>query len=532
METEALHFSDYLTILRRRKKQFLVPALMILIISLVIAFILPPSYRSTATVLIEQQEIPTDLVRSTVTSYAAERIQIIRQRVETRANLSRIIEKFDLFPAERQSGNLEDVIGRVRKSIEVEMVSADVLDARGRASQATIAFELSFSSDTPEVAHEVASELVDLYLQENIRMRTQKARVTSGFLAQEEERLARDVSDLEAKLARHKEKNVGLLPELMNLNLQQMERTERELEETERQIFNLEERKIYLESQLAQLEPYTGVSPAARLRELQTQYLSASALYASGHPDLVRMRRQIDLLKKEVGSVDETGDISQQLTEVRAQLAAAREKYSDDHPDVINLRKSAATLEKALTNAPASPRTDVSLKPDNPAYISIQTQLDAARLNLKAGQEKRARARARIAEYERRLVQMPRVEQQSLALQREYESALAGHREIKQKLTQAQVAEQLEMQEKAERFSVIEAPHLPGRPDKPNRPAIVFLGLVLSFGAGVGYASLVEYMDRTIRGSKSVSTLLGAMPLAVIPNIQAEPDPYQKRRSR
>ncbi|MCU7924752.1 MAG: lipopolysaccharide biosynthesis protein, partial [Candidatus Thiodiazotropha sp. (ex Dulcina madagascariensis)] len=73
MEEEYLGISDYLAILKRRKKQLVIPALVILIMSAGLAFGLPSVYRSEATILIEQQEIPSELVRSTVTSYAGER---------------------------------------------------------------------------------------------------------------------------------------------------------------------------------------------------------------------------------------------------------------------------------------------------------------------------------------------------------------------------------------------------------------------------------------------------------------------------
>ena len=132
-----------------------------------------------------------------------------------------------------------------------------------RSTKASIPFNVSFFADTPEVARSVAGELVSLYLNENLKKRGKKtAEVASGFLVQEQQRLAQHVPRLEAELAAHKERNVGRLPELMQLNLQQMERIERDLEETERQIFKAEERKIYLASKLAALEPTTGSSPA------------------------------------------------------------------------------------------------------------------------------------------------------------------------------------------------------------------------------------------------------------------------------
>ncbi len=533
METGALHLSDYLPVWRRRKVQVMVPAIVIFLVSVGLAFGIPPLYRSTATILIEQLEIPETLIGTTITDFANERIKTISWRIMTRDNLRQIVEKSDLYAEKRQTQEIDDVVEAMRENIEVETETPGKESRIARSTKASIPFNVSFFADTPEVARSVAGELVSLYLNENLKKRGKKtAEVASGFLVQEQQRLAQHVPRLEAELAAHKERNVGRLPELMRLNLQQMERIERDLEETERQIFKAEERKIYLESKLAELEPTTGSSPAARLRELQTQYLSASALYAPDHPDLVRMRREIELLKKGVGGVNERDAIIQQLTTTRAELEAAHQKYLANHPDIIRLTKSVETLTEALENTSEAPKTDVSVKPDNPAYISVETELNAVKLSLKAAQGKRRRTKARFADYERRLAEMPRVEQAGLALKREYDDTVKKHKEITKKLLELELAEELEWEQKGERYSLLESPELPRKPAKPNRPAIVLLGFVLSLGAGIAYASFVEYMDRTIRGSKSVSTLLGAPPLAVIPNIQAEPDPYQKRRSR
>jgi succinoglycan biosynthesis transport protein ExoP len=516
------HLSDYLAILRRRKKQVLRTAAVIFALSVVLAFAIPPVYRSEATILIEQQEVPHDLVASTVTGYANQRLQVIEQRVLTNANLIQIAQKFNLYPAkERSEANDRKIVGQMRKGMKVEAVTANVTDPRSGASQmATISFTLSYDAASPEEAQAVAAEMANLFLNENVRIRTQKAESASGFLGEEEERLRAHLADLEAKLAAYKERNTGRLPELMNLNMQQLERTQKELEDVERQIYNLEEHKLLLQGQLAQVEPYAGQnSPGGRLRTAQTEYLTAMAKYSPDHPDVVRARREVEALKKEAGIQDGRDTIEAEFKRVRAELAAAREKYVEDHPDVIRLKSSLARLETKLKAAPASEQVGFALKPDNPAYIALLTQLDTVNLNLKAAKEQRARAKEKAADYERRVVQTPKVEQEGLSLQREYDSASKKYREIKEGLMGAEVAVDLEKGQRGGRYSLLEPPQLPDSPRMPNRRAFILLGLVLGFGGGIGYASYAEYMDRTVRGSRGVLAVLKAPPLAVIPNI-------------
>lgn len=527
MEHSVTQLSDYFAILRRRKMQVFIPLTIILVIMVSLAFGLPPVYQSSATILIEQQEIPQELVRSTVNSYAEQRIQVISQRVMTRENLMNIIEKYDLFPEERQQGDINDAIADMSANIDIQMVSAEVTDPQSlKQGRATIAFTLLVDSEKPEDAQNIVTDLADLYLNENIRIRTEKAEVTSDFMSEEASRLSKEIAVLESRLAEYKERNVGRLPELMQMNLNLMERTDREIEENAQKIASLEENKKLLENQLLQIEPNTGDSPEGRLRKLQSDYLSSSASYAPDHPDLVRMRREIEILKKQTGIESDTAELDSQILKVRNELASLREKYSADHPDIVRLQKTLALLEGELKQkqSGALQIVDVEIKPDNPAFISAMNQLESIKLSLKAEKERQARLKEKYAEYEERLTQMPRVEQEGLTLKRDYDNAVQKFHEIKQKQLQAQVGEQLERESKGERFSLLDPPVLPTQPIKPNRRAILMLGTVLSVGGGIGYASILEFMDQTVRGAKAVTRLFNAPPLSMIPYINNSKD--------
>ena len=518
------HLSDYLEVLRRRRRQVLKVAGSVFGVALVLAIVLPPVYRATAKLLIEQ-EVPQDMVASTVSGYVNQRIKVIETRILTPQNLKKVAEKLDLYPEERKTDDPRAVGNRMRNNIKIETVSANVTDPRsGASSMATVSFNVSYDASSPEMAQRVAQELATLFIEENRTLRTAQAKRASGFLGEEEERLRLHIADLEAKLAQYKSKNQGRLPELMNMNMQMLDRTQRELEESDRQITMLEQRKMELQSQLALVEPHTGNSPGGRLRELQTEYMAAAARYSPEHPDVVRLERELDAMKKETGISTERSALETEYKRAQGDLAAAKEKYSNDHPDVVKQQRTVDALAAKLKRAAPS-SGGFAIKPDNPAYVTIQTQLDATELNLKAMHEQHDRAKQRLAEYEARVVETPRVEQEGLSLQRDYESATKKYREIKQNLMNAQLSVELEKEQRGERYSLLEAAELPDHPERPNRRAFILLGLVLGLGSGVGYASLAEYMDRTIRGPRSVVSVLRAAPLAVIPYIPNGIDP-------
>jgi succinoglycan biosynthesis transport protein ExoP len=534
MEEQTKELRDYLDAFRRRRTSILSVAAVIFVISVVAAVLWPPVYRSTATILIEEQEIPPDLIRSTITSYATQRIQTITQRVMTRANLMSIIEKYDLYHKKRKVETTEDILDRMRNDVKVDMINADVVDPRtGRPTPATIAFTLSFDGEGAEVAQKVANELTTLYLNENLKNRTEKASETYSFLNTEADKLHQHIGELETQLAAFKEKNAGRLPELTQLNMQLRERTERDLDDLESQTRSLDDRRFYLEGQLAQIDPMNSIidssgekvlDPISQLKMLRSQYVSARAKYAPDHPDVIRLKRQIEVLEKQTGSIDSSSEQAKDLAKLRTELATARQKYSADHPDVIRLEKEVQVMEEALKKKPAPESEVAKQKPDNPAYLTLQAQLEGIKSQMQAIASQRDSLKAKLAEYEKRLQQTPEVERKYLELTRDYDNSVKRYQEISSKRNEAQVGQEMEKERKGERFSLIDPPQLPEQPVKPNRPAIIILGFLLSMAGGVGYAAVGESMDSSVRGARGVMTALEAPPLSVIPYLRNNED--------
>jgi len=542
MAAENKDLKYYLAALSYRKGRVLLIIAAVFIASATVAFGLPPVYRSTATILIEEQDIPSDLVRSTITSYADQRIQVISQRVMTRTNLKDIIDKYNLYQKESRVETSEMIINRMREDVNLEILSSDVIDPRsGRPTQATIAFSISYDSQNPDTAQRVANELVSLYLTENIRSRTRKAEETSEFLREDAEKLSASLAVLEEKMARFKERNAGKLPQLMDLNFQLLDRTERDIRELKSQIVSLAESKIYLQGQLSQIEPSlpiisaTGervMDPETKLKVLEIQYLSASSRYAPEHPDVVKLRMEIEALQREIGNVSTLDERMKELTNLKTEMILLREKYSADHPNVIRLSKAISVLEKELINqAMENPGKNVEPEPENPAYITLQAQLEAVKTQLNAQSGQLGGLKEKLALYEERLMQAPQVEMEYLALSREQQNTLQRYSEVKAKQMEAQVAQELEKKSKGERFTLIDPPQLPEIPVKPNRLAILFLGLVLSLGGGFGYAAMSENMDTTIRDARTMRMLTGHAPLASIAFIETNAD-IKKQHSR
>lgn len=516
---------------RRRWLRFAVASALLLAVAVPASVLWPPVYRSTATILIEEQEIPRDLVRSTVTSFADERIQVISQQVMTRATLIQIVEKYDLYGRERRYLSNEEILERMRRDVKIETISAEGggrLGGRG----ATIAFKLSYDNDKPDKAQKVANELVSLYLNENLRTRRQRADETSSFLGGEADRIGKQLDEIDSQIAAFKKANAGRLPELAALNAQLRDRAEAELADVERQMRLLEDRALYVEGQLGVIKQSAAPSaeralePEERLVLLRNQYISSSGIYSDAHPDLARMRREIAALEKTVGKQAEAPN-ARRLEEARVALARLEERYAGDHPDVVRARKQVAALENGQ---PAGQTGVAARRPDNPLYVSLSVQLDSIRNEAEALKAQRALLKTRLASYEARIEQTPGVEQQYLDLARDRENATAKYREVRAKQMEAAMARELENDRKGERFSLIDPPQFPDRPYKPNRPLLLAFSLVAALGGGAGAAGVAEALDRSVKSPRTLAALLETPLLGVLPRVENDAQRDNRRR--
>jgi len=538
MEPETKTLRDYLGVLRRRRTQFVVVAASLFVVVWAIAWWLPSVYRSTATILIEQQEIPQDLVGSTISSFADQRIQVISQQAMSRASLKQIIEKYGLYGSDKTGRATNGMVDRLRRDIILDLVRVEVADQRnGSKVPATIAFTLSYDGESAELAQRVANELVALFLSANVRERREQVAETAMFFTGEAAKLAERISRTEARLAAFKGQNLGRLPQQAQLTLAQKDRIESEIRDVERQTSMLEERRFSLEAQFAQVKPnlpmvsMTGeriLDEADRLKLLQAKYASLAGIYSSDHPDMIKLKHEIEALTKVAGASGELDEQTKQLARLRAELSLARDRYSDDHPDVLRLKKSIAALEGSSERAMPGPRVR-DLKPENPAFISLRSQIDATESELKNLRNKRVELKASLVTLDERLAQTPQVEREYLDLVRDHDSALKRYEEIKGKQAQAQVAQQLEKDSKAERFALLDAPQLPEGPHSPNRLAIVFLGALLSVGSGAAYAGVRETLDDSIHSAAALAAVSKAPLLALIPRMTDSGDDSARR---
>ena len=472
-ETTTMSPKEYVAVLKRRKWSLILPAAIIFLVSVIVALALPPIYKSTSTILIEEQEIPQDMVMTTVTSYAEQRLELINQRIMSTSRLQDIIDRFGLYQDLKGKWAKEEIIDKMREDIHLEPINVDVVDRRtGRPSSATIAFTLSYEGEgNAQKVQQVANVLASLYLEENLKVRERQVTEASSFFESEIERVKADLAKIDDQIASYKEKHVNELPELLQVNMQSLHNIELNTERALEQLRSLKEKEGSLQSQFANVSP------------------------------------QMDDQKR--------------LDELKLELANLKAKFSDAYPDVVHVRAEIAELEKQLkaSNASTEPSED---RPNNPAYVTLASQLASVRSEIGSVDRQIKDLEKQKAEMNRRIAATPQVEASYNAIMAKQKTTQAKYDDLMRKYMESKVAQGLEKEQKGERFTLIDPAIVPEKPYKPNRLAIILIGFVLGIGGGIGFASFREFSDDAVWSAEALREATSYPVLTTIPEIISE----------
>jgi polysaccharide chain length determinant protein (PEP-CTERM system associated) len=464
-----------LAILRRRAVLAFAVFAVTLVASAAVALSLPDLFRSSAVVLVERQ-LPETVVRPAVAGELESRLHVIRQEILSRARLTDLIKRFDLYPDIRRT-DMERAIEQVRRDIEIELTGPEQVSGRTK----TVAFNLSFTGARRETVADVTNAIADFYISQNTQMRSEEAARTTQFLRSQIEatkaELDRDEQQVKAYTSRH----VGELPQQVDVNLATLERLNTQLRiNSERQLRTLEQRDRMFEQPTAVAPPQPPpVSPEdARLRALKRDLAQLDG-FPDKHPDVRRLKDAIAALEAET-------------------KAAAGAGASGGSPEPVAAKSTDAPVGRARTIA------------------SLDTELEALK-----GEE--ARLRQTIADLERRLEAVPYRQSEFSQISRDHQATREQYDSLLKRYEEARIGQNMEAENQGERFRVLEAAVPPAGPTAPNRPRLLLMGLFLA-GLMAALAVLaVEQIDTSFHSVDDLRQFTNLPVLAAIPRLQPAP---------
>ncbi len=494
---EGLDLGHLAGIVRRRRWHFLVPLFLGWLVVWSASWVLPSVYKSGTTIIVQQPTVSKDLVPSNVNDNLQDRLQSITQQILSRTRLLHIIDEFNLYTKDRSRLTPDELVNRMRKDIEIELV-------RAPGSDELLSFNISFSSRDPQVAQQVTSELTNLFINENLEMQTQQSVDTTKFFESQLEEARKNLAEQEEKIREFKDQHTSDLPSQLQSNLAILNGLQNQLQTEEDNLDRARQQTVYYQSLIGQYRA-----------------LQKSTKSPNGAP---------------VG----LPAIDQELDKLRAQLADLSAHYTQQHPDVRKVKEQIAQTEKMRAQLVASlSATAANPQPDNTATASngdlslaqLQSQLQANQIEIANREHSAAALQAKIGEYQGRLNQEPVREQQLADLSRGYDQSKANYDDLLKKKNSSALATDLTQRQQGEHFRMIDPPSLPVKPDFPNRMKLCGIGLGVGVALGLVLAGGTEFMDDRIHGEKQFKDLVTVGIISEIPEVTTVDEELRAKRS-
>jgi len=479
-----LKMGDYLGIIRRRKWLVLMVLAGSMTAAIVLSFVLPKSYRSTSTVLVESQKIPASYVKSGVEGSVEGRLHAIQQVVMSRSLLNQVAEKFELISPSMSPIERENVIESMKKRTRV----SKSMVGHARGTDTIEGFSISFADANPVIAMKVTETFVAQFIEQDLKIREQVLEGTSGFLEQELRLAESKLEDQEAAISAFKRNNMGELPQQMEANLRSLDRLQMDVNAARDNIQSAMNRVIILEKQ---------VSDAASTGTQSATQSVPSNQGRGGDPLITR------------------------LSELERTLTTLLAEYRETYPDIVQTRQEIEAVKSQLAAKYGVSKDEVkpgSVSLMDPMVRDLMRQRDEAKNEVGVLKDRLSRLLEQVKQYEGRVERTPSREQELMILVRDYDNMQKNYQSLLDKRLNARLAENLEKRQKGEQFRILDPANLPVTPESPNQLAILLGGLAVGCGLGGGSAIAAELLRPAFRREDETEIILGVPVLAGIPS--------------
>jgi polysaccharide chain length determinant protein (PEP-CTERM system associated) len=476
-------FDDYIAVVKRRLWVILIPTLIAPAIGFAVSYFFAPKYTSTATVLVDQQKVPGDMVRPIITEDALRRISGLQQQILSHNRLQGMIDQANLAKGPEKVDALIDDIRRGFAISPVLPTTGATTNVAPKARKPSgggtdvPGFNVSFTYENPRMAQQVCNLLTSMLLTENLKSREQAAQGTTDFLSRQVDEAKRNLDEQDNKLATFKRQYVGQLPEDADANLKILMGLNSQLDATTQAVNRAEQDKTYTESQLA--------NQLAAWRSSQ--------------------------------STTSPQAIQQQLASLQSLLIQLQARYTEDYPDVVKTKADIAQLKKQLDNMSSAKPEQNSSKAnlaEPPEIQQMRVQIHQYENAISQATEQQKRLQDQIKVYQGRVALSPAVEEQYKQVTRDYESAQKFYDDLLAKKSQSAMATDMERQQQGEQFRLLNQAPLPSDPSFPNRLLFAGGGLGAGLALGFGIAIWLEFKDKTLRSEADVEAVM-ALPVLI-----------------
>jgi len=489
--------AKYINIAKRGKKIILISILASLIIGSAIAFSIKPVYRAQATLYYLSAQIPEAMLISFVNVWLEAAVQFVQSSIFTRDKCLEIIKEVNLYPALVDKLPADDLVEQMKNNFGSENMYVNSGGLGKATEEVMTGVKFYFEDASPKKAFEVATILASAYIDNYRKFRESFATVTSSFLLDEQYRLKADIAKIDQALSEYKNKHVHELPELLTYNFRKIEELEQQSRNLDREFQVLMERKILIEGQLVQIQPTTPlegisgekiVTPEEKLATLKTELVVLQTQVSEKHPDIIRVKREIEGLEK-------AGITKQQSAPIR----------NDKEKQVSSRMKELGPLK------------DIGAY--NPAYVNLVTQLDDIDAQIKSIGVQKEEIKGEIEKYKQRFEKTPLIEKEYNVLVRDRDTSQKRYEQLVSQALQADSSAAMEKRDVGGKFILTEPPAFPFKPIRPDRRLIIGTSLLIGIGAGLLIIFSWEFLNLKVRTVQDLTEVSSSAVLLELPEI-------------
>jgi len=514
----ALDLEDYIDVARRHVAWIAAPAYAGLVISVVVAFLLPNTYVSEAVMQITPAQVSETLIQTTINQQLTERIMQMQGNIMSRTSLSNLIQspELNLYPTERQTKPLEDVIEAMKaKDLKITITQSPQALATKKAS----AFQISFAYYNRFKAQATVQKLITRFVDENQNAQRSQQTLLKDFFGDELAQAKANLEKANEEVTKFRTDNEGRLPEQSGMNVASLNSLQLQFSAINEQLNRLSQDRVQLEAHLSTLKSNLD------LVELMAQEQPGTG--SVGSP-IVKQNEELLLKNKQIEASE-------------SQLAQLLQIFKETYPDIKDLRKRLLVMkrerddmalkqEQLLAEEARKPK-EVVKKPTNFQAAqnrqNLQGQIEQTNAALKNNESERSykvkdqeRLGKEIEEIRGKLAATSGLEAKYLDLQRDQANAALKYQEMLKKSELTAQNGDLIQRKAGEALEVLDPPSLPINPAKPNRFMIVGAGLVASIIIGIALAGVQEAKDTSLKNLKDVRAYTNLPVLSSIPLLE------------
>lgn len=441
--------------------------------------LIPNTYESKSRVFVQMQSILPNQVGITVQEREGD-LNRVKQTLTSSENLAKVVRRTDLNSLVASERDLAVQVAGLRESIKVTAQPDNMFEISATASVS------GFSNrQNAKLSAAIVQGLLDIFVEQNLAGDRDEANQSLAFLDQQ-------------------------------------------LKAREAQLQEAEQRRVEFEQRYLGLLPGEG-SIAARMGAARTELAGIEQQLMQAQSSLAALRSQLGATPSSMPMIGGTsgGGARGQLAALEAQLAqSAAQGWTDSHPDVVRLRNQIERLRPIAAREPAGAGTM-----PNPSWVSLRAMVAEKEGQVNAAATRKAQLQSDLAQLGTRQASEPGVAAEQERLNRDYDVLKRQYDKLLEDRDQVRLRTDVRSQTDAVKFKVIDPPSQPSVPMTPNRPLLLTLILFVGLGAGAGAAYVLGQIQTTFPTQARLAEATGLPVLGSISEMLTE-EARAKRRQR